>query len=351
MIYQHINRIIKESIDKLLVEEFGIISGLEPFCDYIIERFFNKIADGCLNNPEYNDNVSIIIDISWAVNHIKCENWYGIDKLKRIILKTTVNSDYDASLCFDDEVSQLMPELYIDLKDGFTKKELYHYLKLYGKKDIFNEFYSKYKPSIMHELTHLIEVVNTWGNYKYPAYAYMNDGDYKNQSSLKNIGDVSFAFSKTEMNARVTTIYYTILNDEGLKETIRNWNGERRDLCKYLIEKTTNYNWTSSIKRYLGIINLAIKKGDKVYIDFVRDFININKLAAFSGSKNLFRFKYKSDQNNKEQMADWDDSDENILRMAPALYDKMYKMYYTYLKKLYKVADLAINEVKNEQTV
>ena len=340
--YNHINKIISESIDRLLVEEFGIIDSLEPFCDYLIERFFNKLISG------NGDNISFAVDMNWVTKHIHCENWYGIDGLNRVILRTTIGGGADASLDFDTD-SQLMPEIVINLRGGFSSREVRQYLRSYDQKVIFEEFYSRYKPSIMHELTHLIEVVNTWGNYKYPAYAYMKDGDFENQGVLNAVGDVSFAFSKTEMNARVTTVYYMILNDRRLRNTIIGWGGKRTDLCKYLIDSTNKYNWINNIKKYLSIVKMAMDGKDKRYIDFARNFININKLAAFSGSKNIFKFKYSANPNNKEEMANWDDSDENVLRMLPGLYDKMYKMYYKYLKKLYEVADLAIDDVKNKQ--
>jgi hypothetical protein len=189
----------------------------------------------------------------------------------------------------------------------------------------------------MHELTHLIELVNTGSKFKAPAYAYMDDPDYENQIDLAQVRRVSLAFSKTEMNARIPTIYYHIINNEDLISGIKRWNGSRRELCKKLIWLTSSLSWINEMRKYLFIVRRAAEKGEKPDIDLVRKFIDINIFAANSGSKNLFKFKI-SDNGLKH---------DNIIKEAWRLYDKMYDMYYTFTKKLYKSVDLAIEEVIN----
>ena len=328
-----IDNIITESINKLLVEEFGIISGLEPFCDYIIERFFNNIVDKCIKDPSYDDNLSIIIDMGWAKRKIPCDNWYGIDELKYIFLKTIVDeSDTQAAVEFNEN-NLTAATIVINVRIGFNKKDLIYNINQYGKEKMKNVFSLMYKESIMHELTHLIEAVKTKSKYKYPAYAYMGGHE--------DMQDASFAFSKTEINARVTTLYYSILNSTSLKKFILSYDGERRDLCKYLIQKTEGWNCTKDMRKYISIFKNAIDGNDEESLNFVKEFISINREAVYSGSKNVFGLKWKKGANN----------DYNIINTAIKVYNKMWDMYYYYIKKLYKVADLAINEVKNEQTV
>ena len=344
---RNIDNIITESINKLLVEEFGIIYGLEPFCDYIMKKFFDAILHDCLDRNKFEINVSTQFNVQDIKDTVRCKNWYGLDNLNTILLTTSTGNNSEASVNFDDD-ENLIPEIVINLGSEFRKVQFYTFILKYGKEKAFKKFYSVYKPSIMHELTHLIEIVNTWGSHKYPAYAYMSDPDYEDQVSMMQIKDISFAFSKTEMNARVTTFYYQILNDEFLVNKIKSWNGSKRELCKFLISFTTNFNWINSIKKYLFIVRRAAEKGEKSDIDFVRQFYKLNKIAAFSGSKNLFKIKWSPNEND-ENAFNW--NDEQIRNMAFDLYEKMYDMYYTYIKKLYKVADLAIDAIKNEQTI
>ena len=325
------DRIIKESIDNLLLEEFGIIFSLEKFGDYIIERFFNNIVDKCIKDPTYDDNLSIIIDMGWAKRKIPCDNWYGIDELKYIFLKTIVDeSDTQAAVEFNEN-NLTAATIVINVRIGFNKKDFLYNIKQYGKEKMKNVFSLMYKESIMHELTHLIEAVKTKSKYKYPAYAYMSD--------YKDIKDASFAFSKTEINARVTTLYYSILNSTSLKKFILSYDGERRDLCKYLIQKTEGWNCTKDMRKYISIFKSAIDGNDEESLNFVKEFISVNNNAVYSGSKNVFGLKWKKDINN----------DSILINTAIKVYSKMCDMYYYYVKKLYKAADLAIEKIINNR--
>ena len=332
-----IDRIIKESIDNLLVEEFGIIYSLEKFGDYIIERFFNNIVNRCYNDPNYNDNLSIIIDMGWAKRNIPCDNWYGIDELKYIFLQTTVDdSDTQASVTFDEN-NLTAATIVINVRIGFNKKELISGIEYYGQEKMKRVFYSMYKESIMHELTHLIEAVKTKSQYKYPAYAYMGNHE--------DMQYISFVFSKTEINARVTTLYYSILNSSSLRNYILAYDGERRDLCRDIIQKTESWNCTKDMRKYISIFKKAINEGDEESFNFVKEFISINKEAAYNGSKNLFRLKWKKD--NDGNYIETNNEDYQIVNTAIKVYNKMCDMYYYYVKKLYKAADLAIDTIKN----
>ena len=336
------DKIIRESIGNLLLEEFGIIYGLEPLCQYILEQFFTIMLHECFKgNSYYEIEFEQPIYMEDIKNEISCKNWYGLDRLDKIILKTVVNSYNEASVNFeDDDDEHSTPIIVISINRGFTKRELYEKVSKFGEQKVFNIFVSTYKPSIMHELTHLIEIVRTGKDYKYPAYAYMDDDEYEDQQAMSQVRRASFAFSKTEMNARVTTIYYQILNDKNLINQIRMWNGKRGDLCKRLISLTSNFNWINDIKKYLFIVRRAAEKGDRPDVDFVKNFIKINKFAAFSGSKNLFKLRWNEND---------DGEVEDVSKVVWPLYDKMYKMYYTYLQKLYKAANLAIEEVINKR--
>ena len=332
-----INRIINESINNLLFEEFGIAYGLEPLCDYLLERFFDFMLNQCFNETPFTElEFEQEISMQEIKSDISCKNWYGIDRLNYIVLKTVVNSSDYASLNYDS-LENLKPIIVLNIGNGFTKRELYNKVSKYGNQKVFNEFCSKYKFSVMHELTHLIELVNTGTKFKAPAYAYMDDPDYENQIDLAQVRRVSLAFSKTEMNARIPTIYYHIINNEDLISGIKRWNGSRRELCKKLISLTSNLSWINEMRKYLFIVRRAAEKGEKPDIDLVRKFIDINIFAANSGSKNLFKFKI-SDNGLKHN---------NIIKEAWRLYDKMHDMYYTFTKKLYKSVDLAIEEVIN----
>ena len=335
-----IDNIITESINKLLVEEFGIIYDLEPFGDYILEEFFNAILRDCMSIKKYEIDVNEQLTIDEIKSKVNCKNWYNIDNIQVFFLKTVIGGEDDASVEFDDE-GDLMPTIVLNLGEDFTKPVFSSYIMKFGKEKSFKKFYATYKPSIMHELTHLIEVAKTWPNNKYPAYTYMDDQDYEDKRTMEIVKNISFAFSKTEMNARVTTFYYTILNSEDLISKVKLWNGKKTELCKALINITSDYNWVNSMKRCLFIVRRAAMKGEKSDLNLVRNFIEINRTAAFSGSKNLFGLKWKADQ---------DEYEYDIIEAAWGLYDKMYNMYYSYLKKLYRAADLAIDKVKNEQT-
>ena len=334
-----IDKIITESINKLLVEEFGIIYDLEPFGDFILEEFFNEILRDCMSRNKYEIDVNETLSMNAIKSKVNCKNWYGIDNIETIILKTSFGADSEASVEFDDE-GELLPAIVFNLGEGFTKEELCAFINNFGKEKAFKKFYATYKPSVMHELTHLIEIAKTWPKYKYPAYAYMSDSEYEDKENLEIVKNISFAFSKTEMNARVTTFYYTIINSADLISKVKTWNGKKGELCKSLINMTSNYNWVNSMKRCLFIIKRAAMKGEKPDIDLVKNFIEINRMAAYSGSKNLFGIKWKEGQDSYEY---------DIINAAWDLYDKMYKMYNSYLRKLYRAADLAIDKVKNEQ--
>jgi len=337
MTYKHIDKIIKESIDNLLVEEFGIIYSLDKFGDYIIERFFSNIVNKCIKDPSYNDNLSIKIDMTWAKRNIPCNNWYGIDELKYVFLKTEViNSDTQAFVDFDEN-NLTAATITINVRIGFNKKDLIYNLKTQGQEKMKQVFYAMYKQSIMHELTHLIEAVKTKSQYKRPAYQYM--GDYK------NMYDASFAFSKTEINARVTTMYYAILNTTSLREYVLAYNGERTKLCEELIKETEDWNRANEMRNYISIFDSAVNKNDKESLDFVKEFISINKEAAYNGSKNVFKLKWSKDNNGN--FIEGDNSDKYIINTARKIYGQMRSMYYYYIKKLYKAADLAIDIVKN----
>ena len=287
--YKYINKIVKESIDKLLVEEFGLINSLEPFCDYLIERFFNKILDGCLKNPMYNDDVAIVIDMGWVKRNVQCTNWYGIDTLKYIILRTEKDdSDIMAYVNFNEN-NLTAATIVINVAIGFNKKDFKYYYKSRGEE----------------KLTHLIEAVNTKSNYKFPDYAAMN--------GYEDIKDVAFAFSKTENNAYVNTLYYSILNSSNLKEIIINWDGNRNELCQKLIEETSGWNRVNEMKKYISTLENAINGRSKEDIDFVRKLIDVYRGAAAGSKKNTFKVKWSIDYDNE----------------------------------LYKVADLAIEIVKN----
>ena len=336
-----IDKIINESINNLLLEEFGIIYGLEPLGQYILERFFDFMLNQCFNETPYTElEFEQEISMQEIKSDISCKNWYGIDKLDSIILKTVVNSYDEASLNYDD-LENLKPIIVINIDRGFTKQELYEKVSKYGNQKVFNMFCHKYEPSIMHELTHLIEIVNTRGKYKSPAYAYMDDPDYEDQVAMKQVRRASFAFSKTEMNARVTTIYYQILNSKDLISGIKAWNGKRYELCKKLIWLTSSYNWVNEMKKYLFIIRRAAEKGEKPDVEFVKNFIKINKLAAFSGSKNLFNLRWNKNDTGEV---------EDISKVVWKLYDRLYELYYSYIKKLYNAANLAIEEVINKRS-
>ena len=334
--YKYINKIVKESIDKLLVEEFGLITSLEPFCDYLIERFFNKILDGCLNNPMYNDDVAVVIDMGWVKRNIQCSNWYGIDSLKYIILKTEKeNSDVMAHVdCNENNLTAAT--IVINVFIGFNKDEFPYYFKMDGEKKMKRVFYSMYKESIMHELTHLIEVVNTKSNYRFPDYAAMN--------GYEDIKDVAFAFSKTENNAYVNTLYYSILNSRGLKELIYNWKGSRNKLLKNIIEETSEWNRVKKMRVCISMLENAINNGSKKDINFVRKLIDVYRGAASAGTKNTFKVKWSIDHD--DVLTSWNDDDNNVIRIGKKIHKKMYDMYYDYIKKLYKVADLAVEMVK-----
>lgn len=332
-----INKIVKESIDKLLVEEFGLITSLEPFCDYLIERFFNKILDGCLKNPMYNDDVAIVIDMGWVKRNVQCTNWYGIDTLKYIILRTEKDdSDVMAYVNFNEN-NLTAATIVINIAIGFNKKDFKYYYKSRGEEKMKQIFYSMYKESIMHELTHLIEAVNTKSNYKFPDYAAMN--------GYEDIKDVAFAFSKTENNAYVNTLYYSILNSSNLKEIIINWDGNRNELCQKLIEETSGWNRVNEMKKYISTLENAINGRSKEDIDFVRRLIDVYRGAAAGGTKNTFKVKWSIDYDNV--LTSWNNDDKNVIRIGKKIHKKMYDMYYDYIKKLYKVADLAIEIVKN----
>lgn len=332
-----IDKVINESINNLLFEEFGIAYGLEPLCDYLLERFFDFMLNQCFNETPFTElEFEQEISMQEIKSDISCKNWYGIDRLNYIVLKTVVKSSDDASLNYDS-LEDLRPIIVLNIGNGFTKRKLYDKVYKYGNRKVFNEFCSKYKSSIMHELTHLIELVNTGTKFKAPAYAYMDDPDYENQIDLAQVRRVSLAFSKTEMNARIPTIYYHIINNEDLISGIKRWNGSRRELCKKLIWLTSSLSWINEMRKYLFIVRRAAEKGEKPDIDLVRKFIDINIFAANSGSKNLFKFKI-NDNGLKH---------DNIIKEAWRLYDEMYDMYYTFTKKLYKSVDLAIEEVIN----
>jgi len=332
-----IDKIIRESIDNLLVEEFGIIYSLEKFGDYIIERFFNNIVNRCFKDPSYNDNLTVIVDMGWAKRNIQCDNWYGIDELKYIFLKTTVDdSDTEASVEFNEN-NLTAATIVINVKYGFNKKELISNINQYGQEKMKRVFYSIFKESIMHELTHLIEAVKLKSQYKYPAYAYM--GNYQDMQ------DISFAFSKTEINARVTTLYYAILNNTSLKKYILSYNGDRRTLCRDLIQKTEGWNCVENMRKYISIFKKAINEDDEESFNFVKEFININKESAYNGSKNVFRLKWKKDKYGNYA---GDNNDVSyIVNTAAKIYSQMCNMYYYYVKKMYKAADLAIDAIKN----
>ena len=329
--------IINESIKNLLTEEFGIIYGLEPLCQYILEKFFAIMFHECLNGSYYDEiEIEQPIYMEDIKKNVSCKNWYGIDNLEKIILKTVINSDNEASVDFSED-DPSTPIIVINIGYGFTKQVLCKRLSSLGKEKVFNLFRSKYEPYIMHELTHLIEVVKTGEKYKYPAYAYMGDTDYEDQETMSLIRKASFAFSKTEINARVSTIYYQILNDGNLKYQVKSWNGNRSGLCKRLIALTSGYNWVNDMRKYIFIVRRAAEKGEKPDVDFVKNFIKLNKFAAFSGSKNLFKLKWNSNDTGEV---------EDISKLVWPLYDKMCKMYYSYIKKLYNAANLAIEELK-----
>ena len=335
-----IDKIIRESIDSLLLEEFGIIYSLEKFGDYIIERFYNNIVNRCYKDPSYNDNLTVIIDMGWAKRNIPCDNWYGIDELKYIFLKTIVeDSDTNADVEFDKD-SLTAATIEINVKIGFNKIDLISNIKQYGVERMKEVFISMYKESIMHELTHLIEVVKLKSRYQYPAYAYM--GNYENMK------DISFVFSKTEINARITTLYYCILNTSSLRKYVLTYNGKRGNLCRDIIEKTEGWNCTKDMRKYISIFKNAINEDDEESFNFVKEFISINKETAYNGSKNVFKLKWKKGKDGSYTEAN--DSDAYIINTAIKIYNQMCDMYYYYIKKLYKAADLAIEEVINKRS-
>lgn len=345
---KRIDEIIAESFNKLLVEEFGIIRDLEPLADFILQIFFNSMLRDCLDNKKYAINVYEKLDMQYIKKNVNCNNWYGIDNIEALYLRTSNKTNgEEASINFDESQDIIVPIVIINLYEDFRKINLYTMLRKYGKQEVFNKFNGTYKKSIMHELTHLIEVVRTWENHKYPAYTYMSDPSYEDQYTLNLVRHASFAFSKTEMNARVTTLYYQILNDDFLINKIKSWNNQRRELCKFIINYTSSYNFVNAMRKMLFIVRRAAEKGEKPDIDFVRSFLKINKLAAFSGSKNLFKIKWKP-TDTEETAFNW--SNEQLIKMAWKLYDDMESMYYNYIKKLYKAADFAIDTIKNGQT-
>lgn len=320
--------IIEESINNLLLEEFGVIGELEPLADFILDRLFAYHSERKWRRE------GVKLSMNFIINHVNCKKWYSIDKIRYIILNTT---SYDEIAKIDVlNHEELIPEIVIDASrfDWKMKKNIGG-----NAKEIF---FSMYKPSIMHELTHLVEVVNTWEKgFKSPAYTYMAD--------YPIMCDVSCAFSKTELNARINTIYYEVLNNRDLIDKINTWSGSRNQLCKYIIDSTRSQNWVRTIETIMGKVKNAIK-GDKKDIDFVKEFIDINRESAFYGSKNVFKFKWGKDPNDSNMITRWNDSDENVIEMAKKLYNQMNEMYNTYLRKLYNAVNNAIDKVKNEQT-
>ena len=121
---KRIDKIIKESINNLLFEEFGVIYGLEPFCDYIIEKFFDGILHDCIDRNKFEINVNTQFDVQDVKKIVRCENWYGLDNLNTILLKTSIGDSSEASVNFNDEYN-LTPEIVINLSEDFRKIQFY----------------------------------------------------------------------------------------------------------------------------------------------------------------------------------------------------------------------------------
>jgi len=342
--------IITEAIDNLLLEEFGVIKDLEPLGDFIINKFFtaivsnSKVSDGMVKN----DLISFSVTMDEIKNSINCKNWYGIDRLEKFNFKTVAKFDGEiAAVGVDDETADLIPIIEINISPFYTSRMIKFEISRIGFDAFKKQFYTNFKPSIMHELTHLIEIVNSMikGSFRYPAYTCMYD-----YPELDEIRNISFAFSETEINARVTTMYYNVIESSYFKSMIDNWEGSRTELCKKIIDETNPENWADKMKEFLDMVDDAIHNNKEDGLNFLRDFIDINRQAAFVGTKNVFNLKWKREYGNEKMITSWDDGEKSLKRKSQRLYYKMYKMYNTYLRKLYNAVNNAIDDVKNEQT-
>ena len=119
-----IDKVINESINNLLFEEFGIAYGLEPLCDYILERFFDFMLNQCFNETPFTElEFEQEISMQEIKSDISCKNLYGIDRLNYIVLKTVVKSSDEASLNYDS-LEDLRPTILLNIGNGFTKRKL-----------------------------------------------------------------------------------------------------------------------------------------------------------------------------------------------------------------------------------
>jgi hypothetical protein len=94
--------------------------------------------------------------------------------------------------------------------------------------------------------------------------------------------------------------------------------------------------------------NICYYVYDNIYKESIKEFRSINKETVYNGSKNVFKLKWKKGKDGSYTEAN--DSDAYIINTAIKIYNQMCDMYYYYIKKLYKAADLAIEEVINKRS-
>lgn len=258
---KNIDKIIKETTSKLLLEYIEINETTEAFCNYLLKVILYM---------KQNNLSSYLVTYNWI-------NFYDLSKygIYGLFIKVLEDVNYVAAMNTSDLT---FPTLIIN-KKFFTK-------------NISNDII---KTDIIHEITHLLDRFEK-------EYVYYKDYDNDSFLKIKNIGhQILYLFDPTEINARLNESYYDIKdniqyyfqNQDIIIPTIL-YYGSYKDM-KYYLNKLSRDNYmlyklSLLNKKPYSIVYYLLQS--KPYFDLKTNEFPSNITQFLSIKKQIYNYLY-----------------------------------------------------------
>lgn len=323
-------------------EETGVLSGLEPLGNYLLEMLWQMLEANVSHYEEGLESVK---------RKVTCENWYNLDKLANIEIdwvKNYSDSDVGGSVIVGMTAEFFFNYSYLARKSGFLEKGATPEVK-----DSFLDITTHW---MAHEVTHLAERASQRYNTnsdeqeddRMRVTSWHEKGPSYDEEIMTDTGfDFNYAFSESEINARVNQFFFSITKTSKMRDKVLSWTGNRHDLIKSLINDNARWLYTGAMEDAIYTMKGA-SEGDGMKMKYARSFITSTANAVLHTHKNTFGINpqsWRETDDYDEPVPDVRYSNKQLMAMAGRIFRRMNVMYKKFRKRLYSVGNMAVENV------